>query len=242
MRIGLVLPELLGTYGDSGNARVLHQRLAARGLPAEVVSIALGAPWPVQCDLYVLGGAEDGPQRQVTELLAAERGLHRAVDANLPVLAVCASLQILGRSYDTSDGRTAPGLGLLPCTTTAPGPEDPRMVGEAVVDPDPALALPPVVGFENHAGTTRLDPGARPFGTVRSGHGNGDARSGVLVDGCWAGRVLATYLHGPVLALNPALADLLLGWVVGELPELPPDDPREQDALAAHRARLELSR
>ncbi len=29
----------------------------------------------------------------------------------------------------------------------------------------------------------------------------------------WAGQVIGTYLHGPVLARNPALADLLLaGW------------------------------
>ena len=28
-------------------------------------------------------------------------------------------------------------------------------------------------------------------------------------------RVLGTYLHGPALPRNPALADHLLGWVVG---------------------------
>jgi CobQ-like glutamine amidotransferase family enzyme len=32
--------------------------------------------------------------------------------------------------------------------------------------------------------------------------------------------VLATYLHGPVLAQNPALADLLLGWAIHDLPPL----------------------
>ena len=34
------------------------------------------------------------------------------------------------------------------------------------------------------------------------------------------GRVLGTYLHGPVLVRNPALADLLLSWVVGPLEPL----------------------
>ena len=43
------------------------------------------------------------------------------------------------------------------------------------------------------------------------------------------GKVLATYLHGPVLAQNPTLADLLLGWVVGDLPELA--GPEEVDVL-----------
>ena len=38
-----------------------------------------------------------------------------------------------------------------------------------------------------------------------------------------SGRVLGTYLHGPALARNPALADLLLSWVVGALEPL--DEP-----------------
>ena len=44
VRVGLVYPELLGTYGDRGNALVLAQRCAWRGIPAEVVEIAAGDP------------------------------------------------------------------------------------------------------------------------------------------------------------------------------------------------------
>jgi CobQ-like glutamine amidotransferase family enzyme len=50
--------------------------------------------------------------------------------------------------------------------------------------------------------------------------GNGDG-----TEGAHAGRVLGTYLHGPALVRNPALADLLLGWAAGPLlPELPDAD------------------
>ena len=52
---------------------------------------------------------------------------------------------------------------------------------------------------------------------VRHGVGNGD---GSGTDGVWAGRVIGTYLHGPVLARNPALADRLLAWVVDDLEPL----------------------
>jgi lipid II isoglutaminyl synthase (glutamine-hydrolysing) len=45
---------------------------------------------------------------------------------------------------------------------------------------------------------------------VTTGVGNGDG-----TDGAVDGRVVATYLHGPVLARNPALADLLLGLALG---------------------------
>ena len=41
------------------------------------------------------------------------------------------------------------------------------------------------------------------------------------VHGAIQGRVVATYLHGPALARNPDLADLLLRWVVGPLEPLP---------------------
>jgi CobQ-like glutamine amidotransferase family enzyme len=34
VRIGLVLPDVMGTYGDGGNAVVLRQRLRLRGIPA----------------------------------------------------------------------------------------------------------------------------------------------------------------------------------------------------------------
>ena len=39
----------------------------------------------------------------------------------------------------------------------------------------------------------------------------------------WAGRILGTYMHGPALARNPAIADLLLSWAIGR-PVEPIDD------------------
>jgi lipid II isoglutaminyl synthase (glutamine-hydrolysing) len=62
---------------------------------------------------------------------------------------------------------------------------------------------------------TRLGPGVRPLSRTLVGTGNGDG-----TEGCYAGRVIGTYLHGPALARNPALADLLLSWVVGPLPQI----------------------
>ena len=44
VRVGLVYPELLGTYGDRGNAVVLVQRLRWRGHSAELVEVTAGAP------------------------------------------------------------------------------------------------------------------------------------------------------------------------------------------------------
>jgi lipid II isoglutaminyl synthase (glutamine-hydrolysing) len=237
-RIALVYPELLGTYGDGGNALVLASRLRWRGLDAEVVSVPAGAPLPEQCDIYLLGGGEDEPQVLAVDGLRSGRGLIRAADGGAVVLAVCAGFQIVGQSFPGADGRQYDGVGLLQVETqrsfAGPGePVPPRAVGDIVVDVDPAYGLPPLLGYENHGGRTRPIAGAagKPLGTVRQGIGNGTPDR---AEGWAAGKVLATYLHGPVLAQNPALADLLLRWVQPDLPEL--DGPAEADVL--RRARL----
>ncbi len=75
VRIGLVLPDVMGTYGDGGNAVVLRQRLRLRGFDAEVVEITLDDPVPDSLDLYTLGGAEDYAQRLATRHLIRYPGL-----------------------------------------------------------------------------------------------------------------------------------------------------------------------
>jgi hypothetical protein len=228
--VALLFPDLLGTYGDSGNAAILAARLRWRGIEAEVVTVRSGEKVPESCQIYVVGGGEDLPQYQAARQLGAGEDsgpLARAVEGGAVVLAVCAGLQILGRRFTGPGGQAVDGVGLLD-VSTEPG-SGPRMVGEIVVDVDPDIGLPALSGYENHAGVTRLGPGAAPLGRVRTGSGNG---GGTGVDGAVSGRVLGTYLHGPVLARNPALADLLLTWAVGALD---PIDDSEPEALRAER-------
>jgi CobQ-like glutamine amidotransferase family enzyme len=111
-------------------------------------------------------------------------------------------------------------------TTAAEGR---RAIGEAVA----RCRLPGVgtlTGFENHAGRTALGVGVEPLGAVVRGVGNGDGSDGVL-----AGGIVGTYFHGPVLARNPALADLILSRAVGR--DLGPLAlPDEESARRAHLA------
>jgi CobQ-like glutamine amidotransferase family enzyme len=245
VRIALVYPDLLGTYGDSGNAVVLAQRLRWRGYPAEVTTVLAGDGVPESCDLYVVGGGEDLPQALAARQLGRPGPLHRAVAGGAAVLAICAGLQILGTRFVGPDGVETDGLGLIDCRSVRGTGR--RAVGELVVDPHPDSGLPTLTGYENHGGRTLLGPGARPGGWVRTGVGNGDGPDGAgtgwgpersdrppprPTDGAWSGHIWGTYLHGPVLARNPALADLLLSWVVGELVAL---DDRDSVALRAER-------
>ncbi|MGB8651424.1 MAG: glutamine amidotransferase [Mycobacteriales bacterium] len=221
VRIVSVLPALLGTYGDGGNVLVLRKRLEWRGIEVEVVTTSLGDGLPVQGDLYVLGGGEDDAQAvALAELRHA--GLASVVARGTPVLAVCAGLQLLGRSLPGPEGRETDGLGVLDLRTWR---SDPRSLGEVVARPAEDLGLPLLTGFANHSGATELGPCARPLATVLDGPGN--AGPGDVVEGVLQGPVVGTYLHGPVLARNPALADLLLERAVGESLQPLPEGPME---------------
>ncbi|WP_032408448.1 type 1 glutamine amidotransferase [Rhodococcoides fascians] len=220
VRIGLVLPDVMGTYGDNGNALVLRQRLRMRDIDAEVVHITLNDPVPDSLDVYTLGGAEDSAQRLATRHLTRYPGLQNAAARGVPVLAICAAIQVLGHWYETSAGERVDGISLFDVTTA---PQATRSIGEVVTEPTLDGLTQKLSGFENHRGGTTLGPDAAPLAKVTHGVGNGvgDGREGVV-----QGSVLGTYMHGPVLARNPELADYLLGRALGttlaplDLPEV----------------------
>lgn len=237
LRIGLVLPEVLGTYGDSGNAVVLRERARMRGINAEIVHVSLGQAIPSSLDLYALGGGEDSAQAIAVDVLRRDPGFRMAVDASRPVLAICASLQLLGHWYEDATGTRHQGLGLLDVVTR---PQKKRSIGDLHVEPTiPALSQT-LTGFENHGGGTFLGADAAPLGRVLFGHGNttieppSDWNVAVeeSVDGAVQGSIIATYMHGPVLARNPQLADELLARAMGiPASELEPLEIGEVTAL-----------
>ncbi len=215
--IGLIYPELLGTYGDRGNAVVLRERLRRRGIAARVVEVAADDAVPSGLDCYLLGGGED-----LAEIAALDRlehaGLRDAWTRGAVVVGVCAGLQLLG-SRVLLEGTLRDGLGFFEATTE-PGPA--RCVGEVAIDAsDPTLGV--LTGFENHQGITAVGGSARPLGV----HGDG-REEGILGE-----RLIGTYLHGPILVRNPLLADRVLTWMVGPLAPL---DDGFEDKL--HGARL----
>jgi CobQ-like glutamine amidotransferase family enzyme len=170
---------------------------------------------PTTADIYLIGGGEDGPQALAAQRLIADGGLHRAVSQGAAVLAVCAGYQLFGRSFFAKGARCA-GLDLLDITSDR---GETRAVGEVRGDIDPRLGLPPLTGFENHGGRTHLGNGVTPLARVTAGIGN-DGRT----EGAWYGKILGTYAHGPALARNPAIADLLLRWAIGADSLAPLDD------------------
>lgn len=209
LRIAILLPDLLGTYGDRGNAVVLERRAAWRGVPGEIINVvASDGGIPDSCDVYLLGGGEDVAQLAAVRAMQASPGMQRAVERGAAVLAVCAGFQVVGRRFKLGDGSEHDGLGLLD-VYTEPGSE--RAIGEIVTATSEPHGIGMLSGFENHLGRTTLDPGATPLAQVVRGIGNGAAE----LEGAINGNVIGTYMHGPVLARNSVLADWILQRVLG---------------------------
>ncbi|GAA3942389.1 type 1 glutamine amidotransferase [Actinoplanes auranticolor] len=206
LRIVWIYPDLLSTYGDRGNLLILGRRAALRGIPVETYEVRSDQAMPTTADIYLIGGGEDGPQALAAQRLIADGGLHRAVHQGAAVLAVCAGYQLFGSSFFAKGAKCA-GLDLLDLSSDR---GETRAVGEVRGDIDPRLGLPPLTGFENHGGRTHLGPGVAPLARVTAGVGN-DGQT----EGAWHGKILGTYAHGPALARNPAIADLLLRWAIG---------------------------
>ncbi|MCW2277036.1 type 1 glutamine amidotransferase [Heliophilum fasciatum] len=228
-------PDLLNLYGDRGNIITLRQRCQWRNIPLTVQTASLGDTvdfGPV--DIVFIGGGSDREQTLLFTDFQKYKGpaLVEAAENDLPLLSVCGGYQLLGRYYRAHTGEEMPGLGLFDAWTEA-GPT--RLIGNVVAE---APVLGPdvtLVGFENHSGRTFLGTkDIRPLAHVRSGYGNnGDDRQ----EGAVYRHAVGTYLHGPVLPKNPALADWLIRHALirrygdDHLPALP-----DRWEMAAHQS------
>jgi CobQ-like glutamine amidotransferase family enzyme len=202
LRIAHLYPRDLNVYGDLGNIITLVKRLEWRGFRAEVRPVEPGRIFDFSAvDLVFGGGGQNSAQTiNVEDLLTRGDELRKISADGVPMLLICGSYQLFGREFFDAVGRRYPGLGIFRASTT-PGRQ--RMVGNLVVD----SPFGQLVGFENHSGHTVLDPGQPALGTVRQGFGN---NGGTSDEGAVTGNTIGTYLHGPALPKNPALADHLL--------------------------------
>ena len=202
-------PELLNLYGDGGNVIVLAQRARKRGIKVDIVRVEHGrAADLADADIVFLGGGPDREQHLASlDLIVQATQLREYVEDDGVLLAICGGYQILGREWLLGDESVA-GLGIVDMTTKrAKGGSYNRLVGNIALRSP--LATLPVIGYENHAGRTFLGSGCEPFGHVigKCGKGNNDTDKS---DGVLYRNVIGTYLHGPLLAKNPEVADWLI--------------------------------
>jgi len=237
-RLLTLYPAQMNIYADRGNILFLRRRCEWRGIGFESAVAGPGDPIdPGAHDLIYVGGGQDRDQRIVAaDMVATKRdGLASAVADGAVVLAVCGGYQLLGHSYQLGDERIA-GLAIADLETVRS--EGPRLIGNIAIEAELGAGPMTLAGFENHGGRTHLGPGAVPLGRVLHGHGNNgeDGQEGVR-----QGNLIGTYMHGPLLPKNAALADRLIQLALarrtGSEPGLEPlDDALEGAAHESARA------
>ena len=203
LKILHLYPDLLNLYGDKGNIECMRKRLEWRGIDVSVqtyTSDSSGLDLS-DVDIVFLGGGSDREQKIVCSRLLAYKGkIKEYVENDGVFVAVCGGYQLMGREY-RMENETVEGLGILNISTVL---GNKRLIGDCVIKSE--LIDDEIVGFENHGGRTYTGD-YEPLGTVQSGYGNNgeDKKEGVVYK-----NTIATYIHGPLLPKNPALADHII--------------------------------
>ena len=210
LKILYLYPDILELYGDFGNIQVLRYRLEKRGIKATIDSYSIGdiSPNFNEYDIVFAGGGADQEQSILAEdLLKYKENIKESINSGVFFLLICGAYQLFGKYYKDVDGNTIPGLEVFNYYTEAINDRKKRCIGNTVINVNLNGKETKIIGFENHGGQTfNVDT---PFGDVLFGYGN---KFGDLKEGFFLKNVIATYLHGPLLAKNPELADYIIKY------------------------------
>lgn len=155
--------------------------------------------------MIFLGGGDDKTQFSlIPDLLSRKENIKQAMDENTFVLLICGGYQLFGQYYTASDNQKIDGLKFYDYYTDT-GADRTRCVGNIIIEANLDGIKTQIVGFENHGGQTKNV--SKPLGKVLSGYGN-TFDSGY--EGFYDGKILGTYLHGPLLPKNPVVADFVI--------------------------------
>ncbi len=192
--------DLLNTYGDDGNIKLIKRRAEKRGISVNVKNISVGDSLK-SADILFLGGGQEYEQTIVSEDIIKNKAdfIKGYTEDGGVGLFICGGYQLMGEYYADSSGKKVKGALVLPIHTEG---TDGRFTGNIIVK----NSLETLVGFENHSGKTYLD-GGEALGEVVFGNGNNgkDKTEGIRYK-----NAVGTYMHGPLLSKNPALCDDLI--------------------------------
>jgi lipid II isoglutaminyl synthase (glutamine-hydrolysing) len=223
LTLGWLYYDLMNTYGDRGNILILKHRALARKIDLEIKQISTESSFKdfMECDFYMMGGAEDRQQKIVAANMVGDKrkALKEKIHSGTPGIYICGAYQFLGAYYETADGTRLGCTGIVPFHTQQPNINAPRLIGDLVVKitshsllefqqyNNIAMEQLTLIGFENHGGRTYLDNENLALGKVVKGKGNNglDHTEGLLFK-----NTIGTYSHGPILPRNPLVADFLI--------------------------------
>ena len=224
-------PSEMSLNGDAGNLLTLLRRMQWRNIPVELVRHQVGDPFPNKADLIIGGGGQlIGPSPVQKDLLRNKDHLQTCIEEGVAALLVYGSYQLFGNYLSTASNETIEGLGIFDMYTVV---GEQRFTGNVI-----ALSerFGTIVGFENHSGKTYLAKEQSPLALVKQGAGNNDADK---TEGVHHRCAIGTYLFGPLLPKNPAIADYLIAKALEHRLGVPIDPQElallpEVDEFAAH--------
>ena len=208
IKIAYLYEDLMNTYGDSGDVKILRYLLNQQGYQVDVDNVSLGDHFNADdYDFIFFGGGQDYEQTVVAkDLLRHAQTLGRYIENGKPMLAICGGYQLLGDYYKTSEGSVIKGLGILPMNTVFN--PDSRMIGDTKYETE----FGTVTAFENHSGRTYFDDKQKlkPLGKMIEGYGNNPEDG---VEGMRYKNTIGSYSHGPILK-NQNIAKAIANMIV----------------------------
>jgi CobQ-like glutamine amidotransferase family enzyme len=227
--IGYFYKNELNLYGDTGNVEIIASRAKQRGLNAEIkvlgVEDKISEVLMNTIDILFMGGGPDAGQKKMYSDLVQNKSsyIRDHIEAGKSALFICGSYQLLGRYYKSADGTVIEGISVFDYYTQHFGVDKQRCTGNVLANINPLLLGDStfasnnhlgdtLVGFENHGGRTFLSSNLTPLAYIKMGYGNnGEDKT----EGLFYKATIGTYLHGPLLARNPHIADYLIAKSLG---------------------------
>lgn len=207
IKIAYLYENLMNTYGDSGDVKIIKFLLKKAGYETEVDNVSLGTNFDAsKYDFVFFGGGQDLEQTIVAkDLPRHKQTLQKYIESGNPMLCICGGYQLLGSYYKTNAGITIKGLDIVPIHTVFKA--DKRMIG----DTHYITQWGEVRAFENHSGQTYFDNDKlKPLGKMIEGYGN-NPQDGV--EGMRYKNLIGSYSHGPLLK-NENIANALVDKII----------------------------
>ena len=191
--IGHLFKDQLNSYGDGGNVDVLRTRLKERNIGVKVREYAINENIDFdELDIIYIGGGRSRETRLVVDCLRDwTEELKTYIESGKVLLVTGKSLSIFGKAY-INPQEEIPGLGILNMVTEKL--ED-DLEGQVIIESTIDNRNLKLIGYQS------IDQGYNhDYPVLAEG------------EGLIYKHMLGTSLHGPVLAKNGELADILIKW------------------------------
>jgi CobQ-like glutamine amidotransferase family enzyme len=220
-------PSTLKLNGESGNVLALLKRAELLGLDTSTSFSELGMSLPaIRPDLIFIGsGVQSATLAVAEDLLAKAQQIRRWVSEGSKVLAVGTGFDLISEELVLLDGTVVKGLAL---TNTRHRITGKHLVGEVVLESDFA-------GFINSDRSITRGSDGLALGKVKY---SDESRLIGYLDGYSDGKVWASNVQGPLLPMNPHLADKIISAI---FPKIKITSELSELDLLASKARNSIS-